>query len=125
MNSSPLAESPRSSPVTAAQRRRSGYKPNFPPLGGLNLNTGMGRVSSSAEEPQKAFLRERFRARCFERAMKDRDRARRRSRSSYGSVSGGSSDGDEDAEMDTDGEEDPEIEDENVTMQDEVRRPQS
>jgi hypothetical protein len=72
----------------------------------------------TTEEPQKAFLRERFKARCFERAKKDRERARRRvhgSRSSDGSASGGSSDGD--AEMDSEGEE----EDEDSMMQDEVR----
>jgi len=68
------------------------------------------------EEPQKAFLRERFKARCFERAKKDREIARRRvssSRSSDGSVSGGSSD----AEMEFEDEE----EDEDTAMQDEVR----
>jgi hypothetical protein len=73
---------------------------------------------ASTEEPQKAFLRERFKARCFERAKKDRERARRRvsgSRSSDGSISGGSSDGD--AEMESEGEED----DEDTVMQDEVR----
>jgi len=62
-------------------------------------------------------LRERFKARCFERAKKDREVARRRvssSRSSDGSVSGGSSD----AEMEFEDEE----EDEDTAMQDELFR---
>ena len=119
IHSSPLAESSRSSPVTpviTAQRRRSGYKASFPSVGPSNGNGS--DFFGMTDEPQKVFLRERFKARCFERAKKDRERARRRvsgSRSSDGSISGGSSDGD--AEMDSDGE----GEDEDTVMQDEVR----
>ena len=114
INSSPLAESPRSSPALSAQRRRSGYKSSFPSTRPFNANGN--DFFSTVEEPQKAFLRERFKARCFERAKKDREIARRRvssSRSSDGSVSGGSSD----AEMEFEDEE----EDEDTAMQDEVR----
>src|ERR1700691_4472267 len=115
IHSSPLAESPRSSPVISAQRRRSSYKAPFAPISLLNAKSN--DLAGTTEDPQKAFLRERFKARCFERARKDRERTRRRvsgSRSSDGSFSGGSSDGD--AEMDSEGEK----EDEDV-MQDEVR----
>jgi len=116
IHSSPLAESPRSSPVISAQRRRSSYKAPFAPISLLNAKSN--DLAGTTEDPQKAFLRERFKARCFERARKDRERTRRRvsdSRSSDGSFSGGSSDGD--AEMDSEGEE----EDEDV-MQDELFR---
>jgi len=116
MHSSPLAESPKSSPVISAQRRKSSYKTGLPLISPFNVKTG--NSTGTTEEPQKAFLRERFRARCFERAKKDREKAMRRvnsSRSSDGSASGGSSDGD--AEMDSDEEE----VDEDTMMQDEVR----
>jgi len=116
MRSSPLAESPKSSPVISAQRRKSSYKIGFPLTSPFDIKAGSS--SGTTEEPQKAFLRERFRARCFEQAKKDRERARRRvnsSRSSDGSASGGSSDGD--AEMDSEEEE----VDEDTMMQDEVR----
>jgi hypothetical protein len=116
MHSSPLAESPKSSPVISAQRRKSSYKTGLPLISPFNVKTG--NSNGTTEEPQKAFLRERFRARCFERAKKDREKAMRRvnsSRSSDGSASGGSSDGD--AEMDSEGEE----VDEDTMMQDEVR----
>ena len=116
IHSSPLAESPRSSPVISAQRRRSGYKTLIPPISLFNANAN--DLVGSTEEPQKAFLRERFKARCLERAKKDRERARRRvsgSRSSDGSISGGSSDGDAEMESEDEGE------DEETMMEDEVR----
>ena len=82
------------------------------------------RRTPSTDSPQKAFLRERFIARCLERVRKDRERAvharrRSRSRSSEG-PSEGSSDGPDDAYMDdadTDADED---ESDEAVMQDEV-----
>lgn len=118
IHSSPLAESPRSSPVVSAQRRRSSYKATFPTIPAFKL--APGNATNTVEEPQKAFLRERFKARCFERARQDREKALRRisrGRSVDGNISGGSSDGDGDADMDSEGEED----DENTLMQGEVR----
>lgn len=116
IHSSPLAESPKSSPVISAQRRKSSYKTGLPLTSPFSIKTGSS--AGTNEEPQKAFLRERLRARCIERAKKDREKARGRvtsSRSSDGSASGGSSDGD--AEMDSEEEE----VDEDTMMQDEVR----
>ena len=114
MNSSPLAESPRSSPITVAQRRRSGYKTPFAPL----LSTS---AVGSSEDPQKTFLRERFKAKCFERAKRDRNRALKRRRS-RGSLSGGSSDADDDADMESeDADMDDNADDEESFLQDEVR----
>ncbi|EGO03338.1 hypothetical protein SERLA73DRAFT_174788 [Serpula lacrymans var. lacrymans S7.3] len=57
INSSPLASpSLKSSLVSAQARRRSQYKPTTP------------------EDPQRSFLRERFKVRCFERAQRQRER---------------------------------------------------
>lgn len=92
------------------QRRRSSYKPTFP----LLFNT-TGH-SAPVEEPQKSFLRERFKARCFERVKKDREKARRKA---SGSSDGGSSDADGDFDMDDDEESDTD----DSLMQDEVRTP--
>lgn len=115
LQSSPLASpSSKSSPISTVQRRKSGYKAAFPLLFSNSAD------SRPAEEPQKAFLRERFKARCFARAKKDREKAwSRANRNSTGSVSGGSSDGDGDFEMDDDDGED--VEGEDATMQEEVR----
>lgn len=114
INSSPLAESPRSSPIVLAQRRRSSYKTPFAPL--INAST-----SGSSEDPQKAFLRERFKAKCIERAKRDRDRALRR-RDSRGSLSGGSSDVDDGADVEPkDVDMDDDADDEESFLQDEVR----
>jgi hypothetical protein len=80
------------------------------------------RCTSSAESPQKAFLRERFMARCLERVRKDRERAihaRRRSRSIDG-PSDGSSDGPDDAYMDCEDMDADEDETDETVMQDEV-----
>jgi hypothetical protein len=100
------------------QRRKSGYKAAFPLLFNPSAD------GATAEEPQKAFLRERFKARCFARAKKDREKARRRTRrASVGSISGGSSDGDGDFEMeDEDEDAEKEEEDEDAAMQDELFR---
>jgi hypothetical protein len=91
LNSSPLAHSPewsKSSPVVAAQtRRRSQYKaltPNTPTRTFSNSRSSSGRlftdegdIASSAgpSDSQKMFLRDRFKARCIERAAKARARA--------------------------------------------------
>ncbi|KDQ60368.1 hypothetical protein JAAARDRAFT_56273 [Jaapia argillacea MUCL 33604] len=91
-HSSPLASSPSSSPIPAAQarrrsqyksqttpasssaRRRSSLKP-LPHLFALNVDPRQGSPSVVEEPPQKALLRERFKARCFERAKKAREKA--------------------------------------------------
>ncbi|KAF8157132.1 hypothetical protein B0H34DRAFT_712333 [Crassisporium funariophilum] len=94
LNSSPLADSPgKSSPVAAAQaRRRSQYKALAPvtpvPLRSFSSSSRQcsGRLFSNGKnvstnaasenpDPQKVFLRDRFKARCFERAAKARERA--------------------------------------------------
>ncbi|KAF9220806.1 hypothetical protein BS17DRAFT_786605 [Gyrodon lividus] len=117
MNSSPLASSPTmSSPTSAAQaRRRSQYKSTAPrahpssrtPDAAAKL---LFRTSSqTSEDPQKAFLRERFQARCRERAQKLREKAVRSRRSS---------DNFSDEFMDCDEEE----ESEEAVMQDELFR---
>ena len=71
---------------------------------------GVASALIPVEDPQKAFLREKFKARCFERAVKAREKAIRGKRYAGGS----SSDGFDDI-MD-DGEE----EDDDDIMQDEV-----
>jgi len=127
LNSSPLADSPgKSSPVVAAQaRRRSQYKSHSPttPLqsrsvsGGSHtsarLFSGVGNVAnfgSADTDPQKVSLRDRFKARCLERAVRARAKAIRGKR--YGDLQDPSSD---DFQMDDDDSED----DEDI-MQDEV-----
>lgn len=89
--SSPLA-SPASSPISAAQeRRRTQFKSQYnvtpsssrqrpstklpssaPSLSALKIRSV--QTTPAPEAPQKQFLRERFRARCFERAARDRER---------------------------------------------------
>ena len=95
MTSSPLAEI-LSSPVVAAQaRRKSQYKSHSPtttPIGSRRLpgihSDGGGKKASSfvpnisthpfgtpPDNPPKLSMREKFRARCIERAVKERKRA--------------------------------------------------
>ncbi|KAF8970069.1 hypothetical protein BDZ97DRAFT_1652738 [Flammula alnicola] len=97
LNSSPLVTSPgspkMSSPVAAAQaRRKSQYKARVPSTPTSTRNparrlfsagdSGMTYSVGSVEgDPQKVFLRNRFKARCFERAVKARDKAIRGKRS--------------------------------------------
>ncbi|CAA7268610.1 unnamed protein product [Cyclocybe aegerita] len=122
LNSSPLAESPgKSSPVAAAQaRRRSQYKAHAPTTpsqsrtstGSRNGDRRVDLASysgGSEEDSQKAFLRGRFKARCFERAVKARDKAISKKRHSEPSS--------DDYSMDADEEEDDE-----TIMQDELFR---
>ncbi|CAL1709138.1 unnamed protein product [Somion occarium] len=122
LNSSPLASSPGSSPVSAAQaRRRSQYKThaiNTPSSSRSRQpsrhNTSAYHIGSSpraqsaaecpvpADEARRALLRERFRNQCFERAQKARERkiaSKRRMSSDF------SSDG-ADEDMDFEGSED-------------------
>ncbi|KAK7683212.1 hypothetical protein QCA50_013885 [Cerrena zonata] len=122
LNSSPLASSPASSPVSAAQaRRRSQYKTHATSTPSASRSrqstrrdTNRNHASSnsraltatpttiSADENRKTLLRERFRSQCLERAQKDRQRridGKRRMSSEY------SSDGPDDM-MDFDGSED-------------------
>ena len=120
LNSSPLAaqNTKMSSPLTSAQaRRRSQYKPQIPSTPSSAGKFLSRRLSSAGntptmveDDPQKAFLRGRFKARCIERAVKARETALRSRRS--GTLSEPSSD---DFPMDDDEEED----DEDI-MQDEV-----
>lgn len=120
LNSSPLAaqSAKMSSPLTSAQaRRRSQYKPQVPSTpssAGKFLSrrlSSAGNTPTAEDDPQKAFLRGRFKARCIERAVKARENAIRGRRA--GTLSEPSSD---DFPMDDDDEED----DEDI-MQDEVR----
>jgi hypothetical protein len=113
-NSSPLASPTFSSPTHEAQeRRRSQYKsftsascrsPVTPASAKLLFRTS----NQTSEDPQKAFLRERFQARCREHAQKQRERVvnSRRSSDKYSDVF-----------MDCD---DDEEESDDVVMQDEV-----
>ena len=86
-NSSPLAES---SPVIAAQaRRRSQYKPRSPQTPTVPSRRASGNYSGDArprrdtsayavgvpENPPKLSIRDKFRARCLERAVKAREKA--------------------------------------------------
>ncbi|KAH7924938.1 hypothetical protein BV22DRAFT_1034633 [Leucogyrophana mollusca] len=121
MNSSPLA-SPKSSPTTAAQaRRRSQYKSTASRIPSTSRGSNTERIgqplfyrtgSQVPEDPQKSFLRERFKARCFERAQKQRESAvaSRRRDSEPGDLFS-------DTSMDCE-----EEEDENSVMQDELFR---
>ncbi|KAF9240450.1 hypothetical protein BU15DRAFT_87658 [Melanogaster broomeanus] len=114
-SSSPLASPSMSSPTSAAHaRRRSQYKstahhahtsyrnPDAP----SKLLFGSG--SQTSEDPQKAFLRERFQARCRERAQRLREKT---------VMSRRSSDAFSDEFMDCD-----EEESEDTIMQDELFR---
>ena len=126
LNSSPLAESPSaSSPVIAAQaRRKSQYKsrsPKTPTTRRISGNYSLGDVSLSSkslfassagvlENPPKFSMRDRFRARCIERAVKARERAIKGRRYTHHLSS-------DDQPMDDD---DDESEDEEEIMKDEV-----
>ncbi|KAG1729521.1 uncharacterized protein EDB91DRAFT_1159470 [Suillus paluster] len=106
--SSPLA-SPKSSPVVSAQaRRQAQYKAR--PLATQLPCVQAG--SRTPENPQKTFLRDRFKARCLERAQKQRQDKVQKQRTAS------SSDVFFDAEMDCDDED----EDDESIMQDELFR---
>jgi len=119
--SSPLAD--------ACARRRSQYKSRTPRRScSTSTSTGatalpapgtvLSRRSVSTETPHNEFLRERFQARCIERARKKRELAIVGRR--WGGIgSEGSSDGLEDA-MDCDENEEEELESDDLIMQDEV-----
>lgn len=111
--SSPLV-SPKSSPVVAAQaRRQAQYKTRVSSSSRTSITFGQPLFtqngSKTPEDPQKSLLRERFRARCFERAQKEREEKVKRQRTAS------SSDVFFDAEMDCD-----EDEDDDSVMKDEV-----
>ncbi|KAH7912630.1 hypothetical protein BJ138DRAFT_1060693 [Hygrophoropsis aurantiaca] len=82
MNSSPLA-SPKSSPAAAAHDRRSQYKSTVSRVASTSKYSGANvsrklftkTTSQTPEDPQKSFLRERFKARCMERVQKQRENA--------------------------------------------------
>jgi hypothetical protein len=119
LNSSPLASPELSSPVALAQsRRRLSYKsrvPSTPTPSRIFTNHSSSGVSVKAsEDPQKEFLRERFKARCLERAVKAREAAVRKRR---WSESEASSDG-----FDINCEDDDMEDDDETVMQDEVCR---
>ena len=130
LNSSPLTCSPdwskkSSSPVAAtittqAHRRRSQYKtltPNTPTRSFSNSGRTSGRLFTDGgyittpvrPDSQKLSLRNRFKARCFERAAKAREKAIKGKRYANHQLSS------DDFEMDYDDEEDEED-----IMQDEV-----
>jgi hypothetical protein len=117
LNSSPLASPELSSPVALAQRRRSSYKsrvPSTPTPSRIFTNHSLSSGSTkTVEDPQREFLRERFKARCFERAVKAREAAVRKRR---WSESEASSDG-----VDINCEDDDMEDDDETVMQDEVR----
>jgi hypothetical protein len=113
-NSSPLA-SPKSSPVVAAQaRRQAQYKTRVTSSSRTPISISKPVFAQTSnktpDDPDKSLLRESFRARCLERAKKERQEkvTKRRTPSS--------SDVFFDCEMDCD-----EDEDEESVMQDEVR----
>ena len=130
LNSSPLTSSDwyNSSPVAAAQaqrdRRRSQYKtltPNTPTRSFSNSRKSSGRLFTDGggyyiatppprPDSQKLSLRNRFKARCFERAVKAREKAIKGKR--YANQSGS-----DDFIMDYDDEDEDDDED---IMQDEV-----
>ncbi|KII84613.1 hypothetical protein PLICRDRAFT_80017, partial [Plicaturopsis crispa FD-325 SS-3] len=125
LNSSPLA-SPKSSPTADAHaRRRSQYKSRLPstpasiaaPIftsSSTRKRTGANSTPFTNEDPQKAFLRDRFKARCVERARNAREEKVRGKRSSgFDSSSDG-------FDMDMAGDE--EEEDDEQIMQDELFR---
>ncbi|RDB27481.1 hypothetical protein Hypma_003860 [Hypsizygus marmoreus] len=131
LNSSPLATpSTPKKPSPVAARRRIQFKQRTPSTpvasssrthvnsrsvsssGGSVFGGEDGQGSSFADDPQKAFLREKFKARCFERAAKARAKAIRGRR--YAS------------EMSSDGFDEPmdedEEEDDDAIMHDELFR---
>lgn len=129
LNSSPLASSPDwsklSSPVAAIQaHRRSQYKsltPNTPIRNFSNARRSSGRLFTvgsgggdniTTTPAQKLSLRDRFKARCFERAAKAREKAIKGRRYANQRSS-------DDFSMDYDDEDDEDDDDEDI-MQDEV-----
>lgn len=103
VHSSPLASSPTSSPSAAASRRRAQFKSNpfntpqkeqtrptymygmrrgafvqGSSTGMFGGNGGGSPVGPTEEPPRKTFLRERLKARCIERAVQKRERAKAR-----------------------------------------------
>lgn len=113
----PLNSSPLASPVALAQnRRRLSYKsciPSSPTPSRVFTSRSVSSGSTNAvDDPQKTFLRERFKARCFERAVKAREAAVRKRR---WSESEASSDG-----FDIDCQDDDMEDDDDTVMQDEV-----
>ena len=115
-SSSPLG-SPASSPISAAEERRRSYRPSHDDgapsksrhrlsikdsttkrkLGSSHMRSA--NDASSSETPHAKLLRERFRAQCIDRAVRDRERKIRGKR---GLPSEPSSD------MECDGEDEPE-----------------
>ncbi|KIK40396.1 hypothetical protein CY34DRAFT_807251 [Suillus luteus UH-Slu-Lm8-n1] len=109
--SSPLA-SPKSSPVVAAQARRQAQYKSRVTSSSRSATTQLPCTeagSKTPENPQKTFLRERFKARCLERAQKQRHDKVQKQRSCS------SSDVFFESEMDCD-----EDEDDEMVMQDEL-----
>jgi hypothetical protein len=120
--SSPLAD-------TQARRRSQYYKSRNTTLSprrscssnphNATVTPGVGyrltRRSLSAETPQKTFLRERFQARCLERAQKKKERETLRRGWSVSGSEGSSEGIDEAMDCEDDGEDDETV------MQDEVR----
>lgn len=123
LNSSPLACSSdysKSSPVVTAQaRRRSQYKaltPNTPSRTFSNSRGSSGRLFTDGNienDSQKVFLRDRFKARCFERAAKARAKAIKGKRYANHPSS-------DDFSMDYSGEDDNDDDEDEDIMQDEV-----
>ncbi|KAG1726399.1 hypothetical protein EDB19DRAFT_1752569 [Suillus lakei] len=111
--SSPLA-SPKSSPVLAAQARRQAQYKARVTSSSRSASTQLPCAqagSKTPENPQKTFLRDRFKARCLERAQKQRHDKVQKQRTHS------SSDVFFDSEMDCDEDEDDEF-----VMQDELFR---
>ncbi|KAL4259621.1 hypothetical protein AB1N83_008218 [Pleurotus pulmonarius] len=138
---SPLASpsSPTSSPVSAAQsRRRSQYKAKSPatPLASSSRHHGVvrsaslsggsvfgsggsggGSTSPLVEDAHRDLIRERFKARCLQRAKEARNRAIKQKRYDYNSSDGMA--GSDDTVMDED---EGEGEDDEDILQDELFR---
>lgn len=98
-----------STPVASSSRSHPSAR-SVTSSGGSVFRGGVASASTSIEDPQKAFLREKFKARCFERAARAREKAVKGKR--YASEA--SSDGFDYAMDDDDDEDDDDI------MQDEV-----
>ena len=109
--------SPQSSPLAKTySRRRSQYKSRTSRGGLVPIPFALSRRSVSVDSPQKTLLKERFEARCIERAQRRCERAAL-ARNWNASGSEGSSDGADEDSMNCDEEE----EGEEFVMQDEVR----
>ncbi|KZT35304.1 hypothetical protein SISSUDRAFT_1064589 [Sistotremastrum suecicum HHB10207 ss-3] len=101
--SSPLAPSAsNSSPIASAQARRRGLYKSITP-------SACKRIFSTPRleptDPQKAFLREKFRAKCAARADRDRKRSVGSKRAMWSDTSSDGFDVDMDAEVDEEEEE--------------------